>query len=86
MFFDRAYPISCHAVLDMAACAAFVKESRMKIANATKLNRNPGRSGEICGGEHVALSQVSDLPAAEMLRFVNSHGMEGAVAKRSDSP
>jgi hypothetical protein len=28
--------ISCYAALDMAACAAFVKESRMKIANATK--------------------------------------------------
>ena len=36
-------------------------------------------------GEHVALSQVSDLPAAEMLHFVKSHGLEGAVAKRSDS-
>jgi DNA ligase D-like protein (predicted ligase) len=36
-------------------------------------------------GEHVALSQVSDLSAAEMLRFVKSHGLEGAVAKRSDS-
>jgi DNA ligase D-like protein (predicted ligase) len=36
-------------------------------------------------GKHVALSQVSDRPAAEMLRFVKSHGLEGAVAKRSDS-
>jgi ATP-dependent DNA ligase len=36
-------------------------------------------------GEHVALSQVSDRPAAEMLQFVKSHGLEGAVAKRSDS-
>src|ERR1700733_5646846 len=36
-------------------------------------------------GGHVALSQVSDRPAAEMLRFVRSHGLEGAVAKRSDS-
>jgi hypothetical protein len=34
--------ISCHAALDMATCAAFGKESRMKIANATKLNRKPG--------------------------------------------
>jgi ATP-dependent DNA ligase len=36
-------------------------------------------------GEHVAVSQVSDGPAAEMLRFVMSHGLEGTVAKRSDS-
>jgi DNA ligase D-like protein (predicted ligase) len=37
-------------------------------------------------GEHVALSQVSDRPAAEMLQFVKDHGLEGVVAKRSDSP
>ena len=35
--------------------------------------------------EHVALSQVSDLPAAEMLQFAKNHGLEGVVAKRSDS-
>jgi hypothetical protein len=34
--------ISCHSALDMATCAALVKESRMKIANATKLNRKSG--------------------------------------------
>jgi hypothetical protein len=34
--------ISCHATLDLAACAAFVKESRIKVANATKLNRKSG--------------------------------------------
>jgi ATP-dependent DNA ligase len=36
-------------------------------------------------GEHVALSQVSDRSAAEMLQFVKGHGLEGAIAKRSDS-
>jgi ATP-dependent DNA ligase len=36
-------------------------------------------------GEHVALSQVSDRSAAEMLKFIKGHGLEGAVAKRSDS-
>jgi hypothetical protein len=34
--------ISCHAALDMTTCAAFFKESRMKFANATKLNRKSG--------------------------------------------
>jgi hypothetical protein len=34
--------ISCHAALDMATCAAFIKESRMKINSATKLNRKSG--------------------------------------------
>jgi hypothetical protein len=34
--------ISCHAALETTACAAFSKESRMKIANATKLNRKSG--------------------------------------------
>ena len=38
--------ISCHAALDMAACAAFRKESRMKFANANNSIGNPGeRSG-----------------------------------------
>jgi hypothetical protein len=43
--------ISCHAALDMAACAAFVKESSMKCGNAIKFHRKSGgaqRSGEIC--------------------------------------
>src|ERR1700730_14203002 len=34
--------ISCHAVLDTATCAAFSKESRMKLANATNNNRKSG--------------------------------------------
>jgi hypothetical protein len=37
-----AYRISCHAALDIAACAAFRKESRMKLANATNLDRKSG--------------------------------------------
>jgi ATP-dependent DNA ligase len=36
-------------------------------------------------GEHIALSQVSDRSAAEILKFIQDHGLEGAVAKRSDS-
>jgi hypothetical protein len=32
-------------------------------------------------GEHVALSQVSDRSAAETLKFVRSHDLEGLVAK-----
>jgi ATP-dependent DNA ligase len=36
-------------------------------------------------GEHVALSQVSDRSAGEMLKFIKSHGLEGVIAKRSDS-
>ncbi|HTF62069.1 MAG TPA: RNA ligase family protein [Edaphobacter sp.] len=35
--------------------------------------------------DHVALSEVSDRTAAEMLKFVKTHGLEGVVAKRSDS-
>ena len=44
--------ISCHAALDMATCAAFVKESSMKFPSATKSHRKSGgaqRSGGICG-------------------------------------
>jgi len=35
--------------------------------------------------EHVALSEVSDQTAKEVLTFVRTHGLEGIVAKRSDS-
>jgi ATP-dependent DNA ligase len=35
-------------------------------------------------GEHVAPSQVSDRSAAEMVKFIKDHGLEGAVAKRKD--
>ncbi len=35
--------------------------------------------------DHVKLSHVSDKTSEEMLRFVRSHGLEGVVAKRSDS-
>ncbi len=41
----RQSRISCHAASDMAACAAFRKESRMKLANATKLDRKSGAPG-----------------------------------------
>jgi hypothetical protein len=36
--------ISCLAALDTTTYAAFVKESRMKFTNATKLNRKSGGS------------------------------------------
>jgi bifunctional non-homologous end joining protein LigD len=35
--------------------------------------------------DHVDLSEVSDRLAAEMLTFVKKQGLEGLVAKRSDS-
>ena len=34
--------------------------------------------------DHIGLSEVSDRPAAEMLKFVREHGLEGVVAKRND--
>ncbi len=34
--------------------------------------------------EHLALSEVSDQTASQMLSFVRSHGLEGIVAKRAD--
>ena len=35
--------------------------------------------------QHVALSVASDRSAAEMLKFAKTHGVEGLIAKRSDS-
>jgi hypothetical protein len=34
--------ISCHEAHDATSCAAFIKESRMKFASATKFNRKSG--------------------------------------------
>jgi hypothetical protein len=36
--------ISCHVALDIAAGAAFVTESRMGFANATKFHRKSGKA------------------------------------------
>jgi hypothetical protein len=38
-------PDSCHAALDKTACAPFSKERRMRFAEPSKLNRNPGGWG-----------------------------------------
>ncbi len=38
----------------------------------------------IAPAEHLALSEVSNQIAAQMLQFARSHGLEGIVAKRSD--
>jgi hypothetical protein len=38
----RETGISCYAALEGTTCAAFVKESRMKFANATDLDRKFG--------------------------------------------
>jgi len=38
-------PISCHAVLEMSACAPFIKERRMECVNATSLRRKSGQMG-----------------------------------------
>jgi len=41
------YPDFLHEAPTTSACAAFVKESRMKFVNASKLDRKSGvRSGE----------------------------------------
>ena len=34
---------------------------------------------------HVGISQISSQTVKEMLAFVKSHGLEGIIAKRSDS-
>jgi hypothetical protein len=36
--------ISCHAAPDIATCAAFVTESRMRFANATKFHGKFGKA------------------------------------------
>ena len=52
--------ISCHAVLDRAACALFHKEKRMNCANATKPHRKPeGETPKLPIAKHFV-----DLPAS----------------------
>ncbi len=54
-------PDSCHAALDKTACAPFSKERRMKFAEPSKLNRNPGGWGTRL---FVVLPTVPTPPAA----------------------
>jgi hypothetical protein len=47
LHFRPTYPNFLHAAPPISACAAFIKESRMKCANARKLDRKSGvRFGE----------------------------------------
>jgi len=47
VFFGPGIRVSCHGAPPTSECAAFIKESRMKLANASKLDRKPGvRLGE----------------------------------------
>jgi hypothetical protein len=40
-------PDSCHGAPPTSTCAAFIKESRMELINAIKINRKYGRSPTI---------------------------------------
>ncbi len=42
----KADPDFLYAALEMTACAAFIKESRMNFANANRLHRKSGGSRE----------------------------------------
>jgi hypothetical protein len=46
MWMPSHTPDFLYAAPDITACAAFIKESRMKFANANKLHRKSGRSIE----------------------------------------
>ena len=61
------------------------------IHNGTDLMRQPlserrGVLHSVIRAEgHVGISEASDRPLAEMLKFTQTHGLEGIVAKRADS-
>jgi ATP-dependent DNA ligase len=42
-------------------------------------------SSTIKTNDHIGISQVSQQSAKDMLAFVKAHGLEGLIAKRSDS-
>jgi hypothetical protein len=61
MFRPERTRISYHAALDTATPVAFIKESRTRIANATKPKIPGGRSGEICGFFSVLTNPLQPL-------------------------
>ena len=60
--------ISCHASPDTAACAAFVTESSMKLANATKLNRKSGGADLRCSSPSSNSAAFKPSPFAVAFR------------------
>src|SRR5258708_37912228 len=64
--FRPTYPDFLHGAPPTAACAAFIKASRMKVANASKRDR---KSAVHCGerGAPVQFPRVSSTPAGENL-------------------
>ena len=46
MYAEANTRISCYAASDRTACAAFFTESRMKVGNATSLDRKSGAAEE----------------------------------------
>ena len=60
-FSTEANPNSCYATPDRSACAAFIKESRIKFASATNLDRNSGeRSGGTCFAPSPTLDVINE--------------------------
>jgi DNA ligase D-like protein (predicted ligase) len=51
----------------------------------TLSNRREILASTVKPHDHVGISQVSNQTATEMLAFVKSHGLEGIIAKRTDS-
>jgi hypothetical protein len=61
--------ISYYAAPPKTTYAAFIEESRMKFANATKPDRKSGGSGGICGSlnQHLIRMEVSPSPLSSRL-------------------
>jgi hypothetical protein len=80
--FRPTYPDFLHGVPPTSACAAFIKESRMKFANASKLHRKSGvRSGRtwapvqgtrLAVGRPKSLASLQKLPALKP-RSINEY-------------
>jgi hypothetical protein len=65
---ERDTPISCTRLYSMAACAAFIKESRMKLVEPTGLNRKSG-----VWGTHWSLAGRNPKNSAHEFLFLISH-------------
>jgi hypothetical protein len=57
---------SCFVKLDAAACAAFIKKSRMDLASATNAKRNPGIASIVDCSSCLELALLSEDFGKEM--------------------
>src|ERR1700722_9013136 len=83
--FRPRYPDFLHGAPPTSACAAFIEESRIKCANASKLRRKSGvRWGEpgapVCNGGFLGKPEIKGLGPAYLLLDGDAGDFDVSVA------